>query len=85
MKDWHVPPSPCPWCGEDLTAASGVNHPNNPEPGDCTICIYCAGWCIFDEQLLLRKPTSEEQAEIDSIHEAQLAQAAVLEAWKETD
>lgn len=37
---------PCPSCGKDLDGATPVGDDKEivPEPGDVTICVYCATW-----------------------------------------
>ena len=39
----------CPWCGEPsdgaLNTDQGVTEP--PEPGDLTVCVYCAQPCEY--------------------------------------
>lgn len=85
MKDFTVPKSPCPHCHIENNGALNVMHDEGPTPGDATICLYCGGWSIFDDDLLMRLPTEDELAEIKAIPQAGMAEAAVLERWKEGD
>jgi hypothetical protein len=56
----------CPFCGHQLDAVTaGPENPDaTPLPGDLTVCIQCAGLLVFDDQMKVRPPTSEEQAEM---------------------
>jgi hypothetical protein len=61
--------SPCPHCGKILDAWTGASlgskEPPTPEPGDPTICAYCAALLVFaDYHGRLREPTVEERAAI---------------------
>ena len=49
--------SKCCECGRELDACSG---PCRPGPGDFTLCAYCGCLNVFDKNLDLRPPTSEE-------------------------
>ena len=53
-----TPVSPCPNCGSVLDRTTGPA--GGPEPGDATICTNCHHFCVFDEALKLRQPTTEE-------------------------
>lgn len=48
-----------------------------PEPGDASLCFYCGEFNVFDEHLILRKPTDDELIEIGMDERAQL----VRQAW----
>ncbi len=64
--DHHTSWSMCPHCGElhDGAAAMTSDHP--PTEGDVGICFECGGWTVFQADGSRRKPTPEEQAEIDA-------------------
>lgn len=81
MKDFNVPQGPCPHCGAELNGALNPIDDHAPAPGDATICLECAEWSIFTEDLHLRLPTPEEMNDLPP--PADLAEAAVLESWRE--
>lgn len=58
----------CPHCGHRLdtvTAVDGISAPPVPQPGDLTICLYCATPLIFTEAGSLRHLTLVDWQEID--------------------
>jgi hypothetical protein len=55
MKDYHISTTPCPHCGHPIDGAAAVASERAPEPGDVTICIYCADILEFDEHMVLRR------------------------------
>lgn len=58
-------PSPCPVCGKKLDAATSVEKEEAvPDPGDLSICLYCATVSVFDDNLKLKQMTNEEFAEL---------------------
>lgn len=71
-----LPVCRCLECG--AICNSGHNLGDEPaweiEPGDCAICGTCGALMVYDEQLHLRHPTTEERAEIETSRE--FAQAA---------
>lgn len=50
----------CPYCGKKLDAMSG---PEQPHPGDISLCIYCAGVLIITDSGQ-RAATPEEEMEL---------------------
>lgn len=56
-----VPPSPCPYCGTALDAASN-SEAAKPSPGDISICVKCAGVCKFGDALTLERVSEHELA-----------------------
>ena len=54
----ETPVSPCPNCGSILDRTTGPA--GGPKSGDATICVNCHHFCVFDEALKLRQPTTEE-------------------------
>jgi hypothetical protein len=66
----------CPFCEYDMTHVTGVDHDQAPKPGDLTMCIRCGAWCVFTDELALRKPTTEELADIAAMPVARRAEAA---------
>ena len=53
----------CPSCRSKLDAATGVGTDEAPDPGDWSICVYCAGPLIFTEDGY-RRPTLVEHDEM---------------------
>lgn len=60
MTDHRTPTTWCPYCGTSLDGAMNVDGPNAPDPGDVTVCLYCAGLAVFTDNLGLRFPTDAE-------------------------
>ncbi|HEY7233895.1 MAG TPA: hypothetical protein VH539_07080 [Gemmatimonadaceae bacterium] len=58
--------SACPACGTKVDDATIVFNDRKalPEPGDFTVCLYCAAVSVFDDQLRLRPPTADERREM---------------------
>lgn len=69
---------PCPHCGKDNIEQLG-NKPGGPKPGDASLCVYCAAWGIFDEELNLRKPTEAEATKLADDEFAQMVVQQLLE------
>lgn len=80
-----MPVSTCPHCHIEMTGAMNVSADDAPSPGDATICLYCGGWSIFDDELRMRLPSEQEFAEIKADEDAHRAEVAVLERWKAGD
>jgi hypothetical protein len=53
--------SECPYCGHNFDRVSGDGE---AEPGSISICIACYSISIFNDSMMLRKPTAEEFFEI---------------------
>lgn len=62
MKDHRLPHHECPSCEMALDAATDAYGEATPEPGDLTVCIYCAAILVFTDTMGLRLPTDEEFA-----------------------
>ncbi|MCY4471141.1 MAG: hypothetical protein OXC08_20690 [Thiotrichales bacterium] len=68
----------CPWCGKVQDRASNADgKAGAPEEGDVSVCIRCAGACVFDAKLKLRKATGGELAELRANPAFRKAQWAV--------
>jgi len=71
-------PSPCPYCYRvSNSATEPAGEDVRPEPGDASLCFYCGEFNVFDEHLILRKPTDDEMIEIGMDKGAQF----VRQAW----
>ena len=57
MKVIRIKPSPCPYCGYSLSAASNPLD-QIPLPGDLTMCANCRNLLEFDEDM---KPIKTNQ------------------------
>lgn len=73
----------CPHCGAPINCA-GFHplepHPRPPQPGDLTICLACAGVCIFTDDLDIRAATKSDDVPVEALD----AQADVrrFHAWR---
>jgi hypothetical protein len=57
--------TPCPGCGKQLDACFGVEHDQEPKPGDLTICAYCAKPLVFNQDLTVRCASPELLSKLD--------------------
>lgn len=59
--------SKCPQCGYTLDAHDSMDpvDQRSPEKDDISICIKCASWNMFNEDLSLRTMTEEDINHID--------------------
>ena len=47
-RSQHLSIAPrCPVCATVLDGATGVGHDERPDPGDPTVCLYCATALVF--------------------------------------
>ena len=60
VTDFTVPDSPCPSCGEVMSAACNLFDKEAPSPGDLTICMECLAMLTFDQDRHLRAVTDAE-------------------------
>ena len=49
----RMKPQFCPACFAILSATSAFDADVSPEPGDFTVCAYCAAVLKFDESMML--------------------------------
>jgi len=55
----------CPYCAQPVDAVTKVADPDRiPAPGALTICLYCAGACMFTEDMKLIKLTEKERRKL---------------------
>jgi hypothetical protein len=58
--------SNCPACGKGFNAATAAVGDAVPKPGDWTLCIECGVVLAFDETLMPRALTEDEQREAEA-------------------
>lgn len=71
----------CPFCGKVFDRVSKTYDFAEPAPvpGDYSLCFTCGEWCVFTDDLGLRKPTDAEYQEIvDDPQTAQIRQAWLI-------
>jgi hypothetical protein len=74
----------CPWCNRKTDSVTHVGEePRYPEPGNLSMCFLCAEVSIFDENLMMRKPTVEEASEIYADPEVKEARRAIHQMWEQ--
>jgi hypothetical protein len=63
MTHHRFPPSSCPFC---LKAQDTASMPDSsaPVPGDIAFCLDCGELAVFDADMIFRKPTEAELAEL---------------------
>lgn len=71
------PSCPCPYCGARLDACTGISGTSRPQPGDPSICAYCAGLLVFALDGTVREPDELELAVLLNHQQLMLAQRAV--------
>jgi hypothetical protein len=71
------PSCPCPYCGAKLDAVTGVTGVDRPQPGDPSICAYCAGLLVFALDGTVREPDEHELAVLINHQQLMVAQRAV--------
>ncbi len=54
----------CPVCCNKLDAATAMHEPAEPTPGDLTVCIYCASFLQFTDDLDVRPLTESQVGEL---------------------
>lgn len=62
-----IPPQCCLACAKPITRATGARRGEPevaPEPGDVSICLKCSAIAVYDEELILRAPTEDEESVI---------------------
>lgn len=65
MNKVRTPECACPECRAPLDAATGQTGKPYPDPGDLTICCYCAASLEFDENLMLKPMSNATWASLD--------------------
>lgn len=76
----HDQTVPCPYCGHQLDAWTGITGDATPEAGDASICAYCAGLLVFADDLTPREPTETELAALVKDDPLRIAQRAMRQA-----
>lgn len=64
----------CPYCNSDNDAHTAMTEAPEPYAGAVSLCAYCCRFNVFDTdngKLILRKPTEDEQRELDNDSDAQ--------------
>lgn len=82
LVDHRTAPAPCPSCGAVNTGALSTTpgHAEAPQPGDVSVCAYCAAIGIYAESGAIRRPTADELAELEADPGITKARAAVIAA-----
>jgi hypothetical protein len=63
--EYHTPKTFCPQCGRLLDGAMPTpDHTDAPHEGAVSLCAYCGGIAMYDENLMLRKMTEAEYREV---------------------
>lgn len=55
----------CPSCGKECDSATGSNNDSVPNPGDITVCFYCASLLKFGSDMALEELPDEEYMDLD--------------------
>lgn len=77
-------PTSCPHCGRTNDQHAGPDREALPADGDVSLCWGCGGIGLFQVTALgltVRKPTADEQAELDQDPGIRAARAAMAESY----
>lgn len=79
-----LPSQICPFCGYRFDAATGLDPDTIPKAGDISLCLCCMEIGIYDEQLFVRKATSDELADIhNSASWEKIEKAQNISRWRD--
>jgi hypothetical protein len=79
LDDTHELHQVCPWClAEHDCATPAPGYGSDLVPGALSFCIKCGRFSLFGDALELRRPTREEQWDIDN--DASLAR--IVHGWR---
>ncbi len=81
-KSHRVPESRCPCCEAILTHAVAIGAEWKPEPDSFTLCVDCGELLIFDDGLMLRRPTDRELAALHANFAARQRLDRTRAAWR---
>lgn len=70
----------CPWCGKRNDTDFKADSPGVPKPGDVSLCWGCRRVSVYDHMGTVRRPTDEEQQEIDADPRVRRAQGLMAVA-----
>lgn len=75
----------CPYCGHENDAATAADgQPSRqPKPGDCAICFYCAEPAIYNEDMMLAKPSADQRSMFISDPRVQQVIATIMRVREE--
>ena len=80
-KSSPIPEQTCNFCHYRMDATTDAFGEATPKPGDYSICLNCGKIGVFDENLVVQKPTPEEQDAINKhaqVTHAQMARAMAV-------
>ena len=60
----RTPKQPCPACGTLLDSASDMESDAVPEPNDVSVCLRCGVPLVFNQDMSLRRMTTDEVDEL---------------------
>jgi hypothetical protein len=76
---FHDKPQKCPACGYQIDASTSMFEDDaKPGPGDLSACLECATALIFDDDMTLRKLTTEDLDIISKTHPESLRDLAIV-------
>ena len=83
-----IVPTECPYCGRNNDLHDSDMPEATPDEGSVSLCWRCRQPSIFTlvgDELVLRKPTGEELAEILAHPVAKAALAAMAESYRPSE
>jgi hypothetical protein len=70
----RIPETFCPLCFALLSGTTAMTNDKEPEPGDFTVCLYCAAVLIFGPRMELEKSSLMDIPEHSRLPFAQTVQ-----------
>jgi hypothetical protein len=61
-----IPKQICHECGYQMDTTAHAFGDSRPKEGDISMCLACGAVSKFTKELTMRKPTDEEQRDIDT-------------------
>ena len=78
-------PPLCPFCQKILNEVTNLSSENKPYPNAFTVCYYCARILVFNDDMTLRRPTTEDEARLVEIparlKAIRIVQDTIVERW----
>ncbi len=68
----------CSHCGRNNSGNTPIEGDASPEPGDVSLCAYCALFSVFTDELTLRRPNADETRWIRASPLCRRAQMALV-------
>lgn len=68
LQTSQIPSSACPYCERVYAVTTSVGGKASPQPGSWAVCVNCAQFLVYDDDLTVRKPHQGEVASMTRSH-----------------